>query len=204
MLTPRLLIASGNRHKVREIRALLEGLPAEVLGLEDLPFVPEEPEETGATFTDNALLKARYYSGFFEGCVLADDSGLIVPALGGAPGVLSARYAGSGADDEANRRKLLESLRASGFTEPAADFVCVLCFAAPGQPPAFFLGRWPGRIASAARGTRGFGYDPLFIPEGHSCTVAELSPEEKNRLSHRGQALAKFRGHFAKFLGRDP
>ena len=192
-----LLIATHNAHKTREIR--------EILGAEfavsDLTAHPEIPAtiESGATFEENAKLKALDASRLFPGLVLADDSGLEVDALGGAPGVHSARYAsGAGdgnADNVANRKRLLEELARAGARgrERSARFRCAMALARGGEVLAVFHGAVEGVIVNTEKGGGGFGYDPLFVPEGFCETFAQLSAEAKNALSHRGRALASAR-----------
>ena len=194
----RLIFASSNPHKVDEVRAILGPLGISVHGLNALDpnVVPEEPEETGATFEENARLKAVYYAAALGEACLADDSGLEVDALGGAPGILSARYAGVGDSreerDRANNRKLLEALRDVPDAKRAARFVCAMCLATPaGEIVAETRGTFPGVIAREPRGSNGFGYDPLLYLPDRGCTSAELSPEEKNARSHRGEAARK-------------
>ncbi len=185
----RLLIATKNAHKTGEIRAIL----GEGWEVEDLNAYPEiaAPEETGATFAENAAIKALAASERFPGLVLADDSGLEVDALAGAPGVRSARYAGDRATDADNRAKLLLELDGTRGKSRAARFRCALALADGGSVLAAFDGTVEGVIINAARGGGGFGYDPLFVPEGHCETFAQLPAEVKNQLSHRGRALAK-------------
>jgi XTP/dITP diphosphohydrolase len=187
---PRLLIATKNAHKTAELRAML-GPEWDVTDLTAHPEVPA-PEETGATFAENAAIKALAASQLFPGLVLADDSGLEVDALGGAPGVRSARYAGPGATDPDNRARLLRELAAVGASGSArmARFRCVLALAQSGQVLATFAGAVEGAILDAEKGDSGFGYDALFVPEGHRETFAQLSSEVKNGLSHRARALA--------------
>jgi XTP/dITP diphosphohydrolase len=187
-----LLLATGNSHKTREVRALL-GAGWEI---EDLSAHPDWPEvaETGATFAENAGLKAVAASLRAPGTlVLADDSGLEVDALAGAPGVYSARYAGPGAGDAANRRKLLAELESRGVSRerPGARFRCHIAVARNGSWLAGFDGVVEGAIAPEERGDGGFGYDALFIPLGHDQTFGELPAEVKNRFSHRAAALAQ-------------
>jgi XTP/dITP diphosphohydrolase len=184
-----LLLATGNSHKTREIRALL----GEGWTIEDLSAHPDWPEtaETGATFAENAALKAQAASLRVPGrLVLADDSGLEVDALAGAPGVYSARYAGPMADDAANRRKLLAELESRGVLRerPTARFRCHMAVARDGSWLAGFDGAVEGVIVPEERGAGGFGYDSLFVPTGYEQTFGELPPEVKNRLSHRGAA----------------
>lgn len=190
----RLLVATRNRGKLKEIRAILDGLVEELLCAADLPELPETVED-GATFVDNALKKAR------EAClasglpVLADDSGLVVDGLDGRPGVLSARFAGPTADDAANNRKLLAELALLPTASRNAAFVCVMAFVHPDGTEQTFQGMVSGRILNGLRGEGGFGYDPLFLVDGFQQTMAELSLEEKNHISHRGQALRAFQAY---------
>jgi XTP/dITP diphosphohydrolase len=185
---PRLLIATKNAHKAAEIRAIL-GADWEVADLNAFPQI-SAPEETGVTFAENAGIKAVAGSALFPGMVLADDSGLEVDALGGAPGVLSARYAGIAATDADNRAKLLREL-ANAAPPHTARFHCVMALAEHGRVLSTFEGAVEGRVIEAERGSGGFGYDALFVPEGYEQTFGELSAEEKNRLSHRARALAR-------------
>ena len=190
----KILLATRNAHKTGEVRAILGGgwIVEDLLAHPELP----EVEETGSTFAENAALKAIAGSTHFPaGWVIADDSGLEVNALGGAPGVISARYAGPAADDEANRQKLARELRGalvpgSGHA-PAARFRCCIAVARDGKMAGQFDGAVEGVVIPAVRGEGGFGYDPMFIPAGYQETFAELPAEVKNRLSHRGKALAK-------------
>ena len=192
LVNRKILLATRNAHKTGEVRAIL----GDRWTVEDLLAHPELPEveETGTTFAENAALKALAGSGHFpDGWVIADDSGLEVDALGGAPGVWSARYAGPDADDEANRQKLARELRAvlvpgSGHA-PAARFRCCIAVARGGQLAGQFDGAVKGVVIPAVRGEEGFGYDPMFIPAGYQETFAELPAEVKHRLSHRGEAL---------------
>jgi XTP/dITP diphosphohydrolase len=187
----KLLIATRNAGKVSELTELLAGLPLSLRNLSDLPDIPEV-EETGRTFVENATLKARYYAARSGLWTLADDSGLEVEALGNAPGVYSARYAGPDASDEERMARLLEELRATGNTERRARFVCVLAINTPGTEAVdCFTGTCEGRIAHAPRGRGGFGYDPVFIPDGYTETFGELPPSVKRHISHRARALAE-------------
>lgn len=186
----KLLIATRNRGKAGEIRALL-GLGVqknvEVLTLPDMPTAVD-PREVGKTFAENARIKALHYAKEHKILCIADDSGLIVEALGGRPGVMSARYAGPQATDEQNNTLLLEEL--SSVPRPwNAAFVCVAAAALPGRVIVEATGRVDGEIVSSPRGESGFGYDPVFRVKGSQKTMAELSTEEKNRISHRGQAI---------------
>ncbi|HEY5743084.1 MAG TPA: RdgB/HAM1 family non-canonical purine NTP pyrophosphatase [Terrimicrobiaceae bacterium] len=186
-----LLVSTTNTHKVREIRAIL-GSGFELSDLSALPLM-REVEETGETFEENASLKALAASELFDGWVIADDSGLEVDALGGAPGVYSARYAGKGASDADNNALLLKNLEDVHDTERRARFRCVIVLARMGRKFAVFEGIVEGAVAHHPRGAGGFGYDPLFIPAGFSETFGQLAAEIKNRLSHRAQALDKLR-----------
>lgn len=189
---PRLLIATGNRHKTEEFRALLDGI-AEVEDLTTHPHLPPV-EESGETFEENSAIKALASACATGMPALADDSGLEVDALGGQPGVHSARYSGAGATDASNRRKLLDELaKVPEATPRSARFRCVLTLA---SPEGKILGSWSGsvegQIIAGERGDGGFGYDALFIPDGHEQTFAELPASTKNQLSHRARATAAF------------
>lgn len=186
-----LLLATRNRHKVEEIADILPD-PFEV---KDLSFLPDAPtvEESGETFLENARLKAVAISELTDMMVLADDSGLEVDALGGDPGVYSARFAGPDATDADNNRKLLERLAGVADAERTGRFRCVMVVAKDGRSVAEFEGAVEGTILSEPRGKAGFGYDPLFVPEGRDLTMAELGAATKNAISHRAHALARFR-----------
>jgi XTP/dITP diphosphohydrolase len=184
-----LLFASGNRHKTGEIQALI-GSDFLVTDLSSLPSF-QAPEENGADFESNALIKAAAAAARSDAPVLADDSGLEVDALGGAPGVHTARYAGIGATDSANRTKLLQAL--SGSSNRSARFVCVLALITQGTQPVTVRGEIRGRIALNESGDGGFGYDPIFIPDGFEQSFAELPASLKNRISHRAVAMRKLR-----------
>lgn len=183
-----LVVATRNPGKLREISHLLAGAGIAVVGLDGLPGLPEVVED-GATFADNAVKKAETIAALTGRACLADDSGLVVDALAGAPGVHSARYAGSQGDDAANNRRLLRELAGVPADRRQAAFCCVMALCRPGAPTALFTGRVTGRILTEPRGQGGFGYDPLFLVDGCDRTMAELPLDEKNRLSHRGQAL---------------
>ncbi|MCA9615440.1 MAG: RdgB/HAM1 family non-canonical purine NTP pyrophosphatase [Sandaracinus sp.] len=183
----RVVLASANRKKLKELREVLADMPFELVGPEDLGGEVLEVEETEETFVGNARLKAVAYAKHFGVAALADDSGLEVDALDGAPGVYSARYAGEGAGDAANLDKLLKVL--DGRENRDARFRCVLVLVdAQGEPIADADGTCEGRLLEARRGEGGFGYDPIFLPEGETHTMAELTPEQKHRISHRGRA----------------
>lgn len=187
-----LVVATSNRGKLQEIRSLLDGVVDTVRCAADFTEFPETIED-GSTFRDNALKKAREAMRFSGLPALADDSGLVVDVLGGRPGVHSARFAGEGAGDAANNRRLLEELNGIPADRRQAAFVCVLAFVSPEGHEQVFSGRIGGAILTAEHGEGGFGYDPLFLVDGFDRTMAELSLQEKNLISHRGQALQHFR-----------
>lgn len=185
--TRQIVLASNNQGKIKEIHALL---PAYRI-IPQSEFVQAEVEETGVTFVENALIKARHAAQHCHFPVIADDSGLAVDALNGSPGIYSARYAGKGASDQDNLNKLLMALEGVPLAERTARFICVLVFIEHANDPIPIIaqGIWEGRILCHPSGSNGFGYDPVFwIPE-HDCSSAELPPEVKNSLSHRGKAL---------------
>ena len=186
-----IVLATGNLGKVREINELLAGHDMEVIP--QSAFKVSEAEETGLTFVENALIKARNAAAHTGLPAIADDSGLEVDALQGAPGIYSSRYAGAGASDRDNLEKLLAELAGLPAEQRSARFQCVMVYMRHGQDPTPLLcqGTWEGRILFAPRGSNGFGYDPVFYVPTHDCSSAELPPEIKNRLSHRGQALRK-------------
>jgi XTP/dITP diphosphohydrolase len=185
----KILLASNNPGKVREIAAILADHDMEVVP--QSAFAVPEADETGLTFIENAILKARHASRLSGLPAIADDSGLEVDALGGAPGVFSARYAGEGATDAANNAKLLDALRDVPPERRTARFRCVMAYLRHENDPSPVIaeGVWEGVMLSEARGAGGFGYDPLFFLPEQGCASAELSAEVKNRLSHRGKAL---------------
>ncbi len=189
-----LLIGSGNKDKARELSAMLADLPWEVKGLGDFPVV-EEPEETEDTFEGNALLKAKYYSEHFGVACVADDSGLAVDALDGAPGVYSARYAGEDCTYADNNEKLLDALAQVSWPERTARFLCCAAFCPLEGETHTVLGTVEGHIAVDSSGASGFGYDPVFVPEGHDQTFAEMRPEEKHAISHRGRAFTALKAY---------
>jgi XTP/dITP diphosphohydrolase len=182
MAAPRLVLATRNAHKLREFRRLLPGA-----ALELLPDDLELPPETGETFADNALIKARAAAEATGAPAIADDSGIEAEALQGRPGVRSARYAGEHASDGEN----LEKLRAEAPPGSALRYVCVVAYVEPGEPPRIVTGTCTGRMADEPRGDGGFGYDPIFLPDdlGDGRTMAELTDDEKDRISHRGRAV---------------
>jgi XTP/dITP diphosphohydrolase len=184
-----IVLASGNAGKLREINQLLAGLDYEVVPQSQ--FGIADAAETGSTYIENAIIKARHAAQQSGHAALADDSGLEVDALGGEPGVHSARYAGAGAGDAANLEKLLQALRDVPAAKRTARFHCVMVYMRHARDPMPVVahGTWDGSIAAEPHGANGFGYDPVFIVPTRNCTSAELPPDEKNRLSHRGQAL---------------
>jgi XTP/dITP diphosphohydrolase len=193
----RLVIATANTGKLREFRALLAGLPFEPVSQASLGVAPIP--ETGSSFSSNALLKARHAAAATGAAAIADDSGLEVDALGGAPGIYSARYAGEGADEAANNAKLLAALAGVPDAERRARYRCALVFVEgpADHSPLTAEGVWEGFILEAPRGTGGFGYDPYFWLPDLAASAAELDPAEKNRRSHRGTALRSLRGQLA-------
>ncbi len=188
-MTQKIVLASNNAGKIREIQALLSGTDVEILP--QAAFTQTEAEETGLSFLENALIKARHAARVSGLPAIADDSGLEVDALGGAPGVFSARYAGEGAGDAANNAKLLRELEGVDDALRTARFRCVMVYVRDACDPEPLVGEgvWEGQILRELRGDGGFGYDPLFFVPSQGCASAELPPEAKNRLSHRGEAL---------------
>ena len=186
-----IVLATGNLGKVREINELLADHELQVIP--QSAFAVPEAEETGLTFVENAILKARNAAAHADLPAIADDSGLEVDALRGAPGIYSSRYAGKGASDLDNLEKLLADLADLPAEQRGARFQCVMVYLRHAHDPTPLIchGTWEGRILSAPRGSNGFGYDPVFYIPSHECSSAELPPEIKNRLSHRGQALRK-------------
>jgi XTP/dITP diphosphohydrolase len=189
-----LVVATRNRGKIKEIQALLDGLVEKVVCSADVDGFPDTVED-GATFEENALKKARGAFLFTGLPALADDSGLAVDLLDGRPGVYSARFAGVGAGDDANNSRLLEELCGVGAHRRRAAFICALAFVTPDGVELTFSGRVGGRILDSPQGHGGFGYDPLFLVDGFDRTMAELGLEEKNNISHRGQAFRQFRDY---------
>ena len=189
----RLVVASANPGKLRELRGLLEGLPFELTSLAELDL--PSPDESGTSFLENAELKARHAAALSGCAAVADDSGLEVAALGGAPGLFSARYAGSGADDAANNAKLLRELHGIPMERRQARYRCALVFVSGALDPAPLQaeGEWQGIILDAPRGSGGFGYDPYFWLPELQLTAAQLDSHAKNRLSHRGKAMRALR-----------
>jgi XTP/dITP diphosphohydrolase len=187
-LPPRIVLASGNAGKLREIERLLGSLEVEIVPQSE--FGVNEAAETGTTFVENALIKARHAATMTGLPAIADDSGLVVAALGGRPGVYSARYAGPAATDDENIDKLLHELRDVPDADRAAAFHCCACYVSPDDSTSLIAeGRWDGVILRSRRGDRGFGYDPVFHDPECGRTAAELGPELKDARSHRGRAL---------------
>jgi XTP/dITP diphosphohydrolase len=193
------MVATQNRGKVREIKKVMKGLGFRILSLNDFPEVPQV-EEDGKSFLENALKKARFYSKYSGRLTLADDSGLEVDILKGRPGVYSARYAGEGASTQENNQKLLKEMEAIPLSKRGARFKCVLAVVSPEGKEVVVEGSCRGRIGFKEVGKKGFGYDPLFVLPSYGKTMAQLTLEEKNRISHRGKALRKLRKIIKGFM----
>ncbi len=196
-----IVVASSNLGKIKEIHHALTEFPVTLLpqtqrGVTDVA-------EDGLSFVENALIKARNAARQTALPAMADDSGIVVPVLNGRPGMYSARFAGPGASDQQNIQKLLNELAAKTNTDRRAYYYCALVYVnnADDPMPIIALGKWSGTITSTPSGNGGFGYDPIFYVPQHACTAAELAPEEKNRLSHRGQALASFVSQYREIYG---
>ena len=189
MLPERVVLASNNPGKLKEMAHLLDGLLVHVSPQSE--FSVPGVKETGLSFVENAILKARHAAECAQLPALADDSGIEVEFLQGAPGIYSARYAGTGASDEDNLQLLIDEVKKSGLDQPAARYQCVIVFMRHGgdATPLIAHGTWHGYLVTEPRGSNGFGYDPIFFVPTHGCTSAELEPAEKNRISHRGQAM---------------
>lgn len=198
-MTARVLLATRNAKKLAELQRIV-GDSAAVIGLGDVPAFPEEPE-TGASFAENAVDKAVQAARETGEISLADDSGISIDALNGMPGVLSARWAGRHGDDPANNALVLAQLADVPDDRRGAEFVCALALAVPGAEPQVVHGRWRGRMLREPLGTNGFGYDPLFVPDGDGRSSAELDPAEKDRLSHRGLAVQQMLPRLLDALG---
>jgi XTP/dITP diphosphohydrolase len=185
----RVVLASANVAKIRELEALLAPCGMEIVSQSD--FGISSIEETGASFVENAIIKARHAARLSGLAAIADDSGLMVDALGGAPGIYSARYAGEGAGDKENLQLLLENTRGVPELRRGARFVCLVVYMKDAEDPCPMVceGIWPGRITDTPAGDGGFGYDPVFYLDDCGCTAAELAPEHKNTISHRGRAM---------------
>jgi len=197
-----IVLATRNKKKVEEMSRILGGMDINILTLDDFPSCPEV-EEDANTFEGNAVKKALAITKCTNKIAVADDSGLEVYALNGAPGVMSARYAGEGADDVANIGKLLSEMKDIPDEQRGARFVCCIALAYPNGKTETFFGFAEGRIGREPRGRMGFGYDPVFYPAGYEVTFAEMSPEEKDALSHRGNALEGFKkymkAHYSEY-----
>lgn len=192
-----LVVATRNAGKIRELELLLQGVVEQVLPIGSFPDIADVDED-GATFAENAIKKARVAAQATGLPALADDSGLIVDALGGRPGIFSARFAGAGAGDAANNQKLLAEMAGIPSSGRTAAFHCVLAFCVPDGACLTFEGRLTGIILEQPQGEGGFGYDPLFLVPEYGQTLAQLSLELKNRISHRGRSLKKFRRYLEK------
>ncbi|WP_042146212.1 XTP/dITP diphosphatase [Paucisalibacillus sp. EB02] len=186
-----ILIATKNAGKVEEFKTLFERYGIKAVSLLDLDEELPDIEETGSTFEENATLKSEGIREILNIPVMADDSGLIIDALEGRPGIYSARYAGEPKDDKKNIEKVLNELKNVPEEERTARFVCVLSVSIPGKPTLYKKGFCEGTIGTEEIGNRGFGYDPIFIPKGYQQTMAELTPDEKNRISHRRNAISQ-------------
>ncbi|HEY6278622.1 MAG TPA: RdgB/HAM1 family non-canonical purine NTP pyrophosphatase [Streptosporangiaceae bacterium] len=199
----RIILATRNPGKLAELRRILDAAEVGVT-VDDLEDVPDMPEvaETGRTFIENALFKARAVAAFTGLPAVADDSGLCVDALNGMPGVLSARWSGRHGDDQANLQLLLGQLADVPADRRQAHFVCAAALVLPSGGEHVTEGAVHGRLTDAPRGSNGFGYDPIFVPDGHQQTTAELSPAEKDKISHRGRALRALAPVIAALLGR--
>ncbi|MCM3093840.1 MULTISPECIES: XTP/dITP diphosphatase [unclassified Cytobacillus] len=193
------IIATKNAGKAREFERMFKPLGYEVKTLLDFPDF-KDVDETGSTFEENAILKAEAVSRAFERMVIADDSGLIIDALGGKPGIYSARYAGEEKNDQKNMDKVLDELESIPDHQRQARFYCALAIAAPGKPTETVAGTCEGHILREKRGTYGFGYDPIFFAEEKNKAMAELMPEEKSQISHRANALRKLEELLPSFV----
>ncbi len=193
----RIIFATKNQNKMREIREILGDLGWEILSMEEAG-IDVEIEENGETFEENALLKAQAVAALCDDIVLADDSGLEIDALDGGPGIYSARYAGEDTPYEVKNQLLLALIDGVPHEERTARFVCAVAAVVPGHEPIVVRGTFEGTIAEEPAGENGFGYDPIFYVEERGCTSAELSPEEKNAMSHRGNALRGMREKLAE------
>ncbi len=194
-MTARLVIAMGNAGKLKEIRSIFSGLDVDIVPQSD--FDTPEADETGLSFIENAIIKARNAAAHTGLPALADDSGIEVDALNGEPGIHSARYAG---DDESNIDKLLRELDATGDAQRSARFQCVMAYVRHARDPVPLIaqGSWEGKILTRRQGEGGFGYDPVFYVPEQGCSAAELAPDQKNAISHRGKALSLMLDQLAK------
>lgn len=186
-----IIIATKNEGKAKEFKTLFDRYGIKAVSLLDLPQDLPDIEETGSTFEENAALKSEGIANILNIPVMADDSGLEIDALDGKPGIFSARYAGEPKDDKKNIQKVLEELKNVPEADRTARFVCVLSISIPGEKTIYKKGYCEGSIAIEEKGNHGFGYDPIFIPKGYSHTMAELTPEEKNKISHRKNAMVQ-------------
>ena len=193
------IVATRNKGKIQEIRDALKGSDLRIYALSDFPDVPEI-EEDGNSFAENALKKARFYSKVFGKLTIADDSGLEVDGLKGLPGIYSARYAGERASGRENNQKLLREIRDVPISKRGARFRCIIAMRSPDGREAIAEGSCKGRIGWKEKGRKGFGYDPLFVLPKYGKTMAELTLEEKNRVSHRGKALRKLKKIIPAFV----
>ncbi|MEP2652819.1 MAG: XTP/dITP diphosphatase [Paraglaciecola sp.] len=195
------VLATGNQGKVKELANMLSGLNIKVLPQSE--FAVNDVAETGTTFVENAIIKARHAAKVTGLPAIADDSGLAVDALGGAPGVYSARYSGYNATDQSNIIKLLDNLNDTPKEKRQAKFLCVLVFMRHAEDPTPIIcqGEWSGHITTEQGGKNGFGYDPIFWVQEQNCTSAELTPEQKNALSHRGKALKQLLAQLQQKVG---
>ncbi len=200
-MSRRVVLASGNAGKLREMRDLLAPLGLTIESQGDLGI--DSADETGLSFVENAILKARHVARCSGRAAIADDSGLEVDALGGAPGIYSARYAGPEQNDDRNNARLLEALDEVADDERSARFQCVVVHLRHAEDPSPLIcqGTWEGRILRAPRGEHGFGYDPLFLPDDAPVSAAELAPADKNRLSHRARAMHQLVERLRHHLG---
>jgi len=194
-----LVVATRNKDKLREIKALLKELPVEIFSLDSFKDVPDVVED-GRTLEDNAIKKAVQVSKFLKKFTVADDSGLVLEYLNGDPGVCSARYSGEGATYKSNNEKLLRFLKGVPLAKRKACFKCVIAVADKGRVIGTAEGVCSGKICFTLKGDNGFGYDPIFIPDGCKKTFAEMDPARKNEISHRNKALAKTKKIISKYL----
>ena len=203
-MSKKLVIATRNAGKILEFRRILDLISAGAVELVSIDQFPDlvDVEETGTTFEENALLKARYTAKMTGLPSISDDSGLCIDALGGAPGIFSARWAGTHGDDNANLEKVLDELRAVPDEMRGAYFICVAALVMPDGREEVAEGRFAGRILHRAIGDQGFGYDPIFAPSGMSISSAQMSPDEKDACSHRGKSLRAIAPHVIEMLGR--
>ncbi|WP_456324713.1 XTP/dITP diphosphatase [Desulfonauticus submarinus] len=194
----KIVLATTNKGKIQEIKKLLQGYDLTLLSLKDFKLGPIP--ETGKTFKENALLKARTVSEKTGEMALADDSGLVVPYLNGEPGVYSARYSGDNATDAQNNAKLLKKLKNTSLKDRQAFFICVIALWTPAGKHFWVEGKWEGFIATHPKGEHGFGYDPIFVDKQTGLHAAQLSLEQKNKISHRAKALQAFLKKWPEFL----